>query len=355
MGAMKGRSDDPVVDLATAADRLYGLDPGDFTTERKAMAAAVRSRGDRELARRIEGLRAPTVAAWTVNQLIRARPDQADTLRRTGEMLRAAQARLDAGELRSLRPQRDALLAAFLAAAATVAAVRGQALSPAVQAEVRNTLVAALADERGQETVLSGQLVKALLYAGLGEVPLPAGQTPGPPPGAGVGAMAGAGTGSGTQVDKEAASGTAGFRQSAQSAEGGVPCTPDDDAPAHPVGPQRRTTQRRAAQSRSARREAERRREQSEANRRRERAAKDRVRTADQALAAASLAEAQARQQVEAGRQRIAEFESLLESARGDQAALEADARVAAEERAAAAAALESARAELAALAAAQS
>lgn len=320
MGAMEGQSDHPVVDLAAAADRLYGVDPGDFTTERKTMAAAVRSGGDKDLATLIDGLRAPTLAAWTLNQLVRAHPEQADALRRTGELLRAAQARLDADGLRTLRPQRDALLAAFLTAAATVAAARGQALSPAVQAEVRNTLVAALADERAQEAVLSGQLVKALLYAGLGEVALDADATPGPR----VGSVAEAGT--------------------AEPAGRGIPGGDSSAAQAAPAEPE----------TRAGRREAERRREQSEARRRREREAKERVRTADQALAAASLAEAQARQQVEAGQRRIAEFESLLESARTDQTTLEADAEVAAQERAEAAAVLDAARAALAALPAPQ-
>lgn len=167
---MNGQACGPVADLASAADRLYGLDLGEFTSARKELAASVRSAGSRDVAKHIEGLRAPSIAAWAVNQLVRTRPDQAEALRATGELLRTAQAGLDAASLRSLRPQRDLLLDTFISAATSVAAARGRRLSQAVQNEVRHTLVAALADERAQEAVLSGELVKAILYAGLGEV-----------------------------------------------------------------------------------------------------------------------------------------------------------------------------------------
>ncbi len=175
---MNGQACGPVADLASAADRLYGLDLGEFTAARKELAVSVRSAGGRDVARQIEGLRAPSIAAWAVNQLVRTRPDQAEALRATGQLLRTAQAGLDAASLRSLRPQRDLLLDTFISAATSVAAARGRRLSQAVQNEVRHTLVAALADERAQEAVLSGELVKAILYAGLGEVA--PGDDPGP-------------------------------------------------------------------------------------------------------------------------------------------------------------------------------
>lgn len=299
---MDGSTDEPVVDLTAAQERLYGLDLGEFTAGRKALATAARSAGNRDLAARIEALRAPTAAAWALNQLVRARPEQADALRRTAEMLRAAQARLDAGELRSLRPHRDALLESVVATTATVAATRGRALSPAVRAEVRNTLVAALADEGAQVAVLSGHLVKPLRYAGLGEV----------------------------------------------SADGEGTGDAADRATAHPVAPPAHPAV--AGRSRSVRREEERRQEAAAAHQRRVRAARDRLGAADQALATASLVEAEARRRVEAGRRRIEEFEALLASARADLEVIKGAADAAEQSRAAAAAALEAAQATLNAL-----
>ena len=326
MGPMSDLSAEPAVDLDAAADRLYGLDLGEFTTHRKALAAAARRTGDGDLSRQIEGLRAPTLAAWALNQLVRARPEQVDALRRTGERLRTAQAGLDATELRALRPQRDHLLVAFVSAAASVAAARGQALSPAVQSEVRNTLVVALADERAQEAVLSGQLVKALLYAGLGEVP--------------IGAVAAVRDGDEAVRDTSSAS--------SRSESQGLASRPLESQ--RSAGTGRPERQADLGLTRRARREEARRREEAEAASRRAATARDGVQAADRALAAASLAEAEARRLVDSARNRIREFEDLLASARADHDSLEAEAQHATRERVDAAAALERAQAELAAL-----
>ncbi len=309
---------DPVVDLASAADHLYGLDLADFTTARKRLAGSARACGDADLATRIDGLRVPTLAAWAVNQLVRVRPDQADALRRTGDLLRAAQSRLDAASLGALRPQRDALLIAFVSAAVSVALDRGQRLSSTVRAEVHNTLVAALADERAQEAVLSGQLVKALWYAGLGEVPV-----------------------AGAPASVVAAPGSSGSSGSSGRTVA---------EPARRPSPRVRSGVSTRERSRREQREDGHRRQAAQAAARAVRDARDRLDAANRALADASLLEAEAQRLVGTAQRRVAEFEALLESARAEHAARVADAEEAGADRVAAAGALDAARRTLSAL-----
>ena len=137
-------SDDEAVTRAVAD--LYALDRDAFVSARDEAAAVLRKAGDRTAAAAIKKLGRPTVAAWAVNQLVRANPALIERLTDFGVRLRDAQSALDAGELRALRPDRDALLDEVVHAAATVAATRGQPLSAAAEDDVRATFVAALAD-----------------------------------------------------------------------------------------------------------------------------------------------------------------------------------------------------------------
>jgi hypothetical protein len=158
--------------LADATARLYAAAPEEFIPTRTLLVAEAKAAGDTGLAREIARLRKPTVAAWAVNLAVREHPAERRRLVEVGGELRGAQARLDAAALRDLRPQREDLLARFVAAAATTAARAGRPLAPAVLEEVRGTFVAALASEEATAAVLSGTLARALAYSGLGEVDL---------------------------------------------------------------------------------------------------------------------------------------------------------------------------------------
>ena len=59
------------------ADALYGLPLEDFVAERDALAKRLRGEGRREDAQAVKALAKPTVAAWAVNQAVRARPREA--------------------------------------------------------------------------------------------------------------------------------------------------------------------------------------------------------------------------------------------------------------------------------------
>jgi hypothetical protein len=157
-----------------AADELYALPPADFTAARDELARQARSAGDREAAAQIRKLARPTVSAWLVNQLVRAAGPQMSRLYETGQSLHDAQRELAGDRLRELSAQRRQVIAELLPEASRLAAAAGVSVSPAAADEVRVTLEAALADANARTAVRSGQLTRALTYAGLGEVDLTA-------------------------------------------------------------------------------------------------------------------------------------------------------------------------------------
>jgi hypothetical protein len=163
----------PVV-VAEVADELYALTPAEFTAARDEQARQVRAAGQRDEAAAIKKLGRPTASAWLVNQLSRAAPDQMTRMYELGEALQEAQRTLAGDRLRELSVERRHVINDLLPTASDLARRAGQPASPAVLGEVRATLEAALADAGARDAVRSGRLVKALAYAGLGEVDLTA-------------------------------------------------------------------------------------------------------------------------------------------------------------------------------------
>ena len=83
-------------------DRLYGVDPAEFTELRKELVTEAKKRGDRDAARTIGAARRPTTAAWVVNALVRADGTAASRLAEIGQHLRAAHAAMDGAKIREL-------------------------------------------------------------------------------------------------------------------------------------------------------------------------------------------------------------------------------------------------------------
>lgn len=156
--------------VQSAAAELYAGALADFVPRRTALVKQARAAKDREAATEIGGLRKPSVAAWTVNGVVRGHPDVVARLRDVGVRLRHAQATLDATSLATLRGERDQALSHLLDAARQVGAAAGTSLSTVVESEIRDTAIAALADEAAQEVAWSGALTRALTYSGFGEV-----------------------------------------------------------------------------------------------------------------------------------------------------------------------------------------
>lgn len=158
--------------LVDAGRELYAVRPEDFIETRSRIVARAREAGDRSAASAIGKLRRPSTAAWAVNVLVRERPDVSARVAELGTDLRRAQSTVDAGRLRALRPERDALVEDVVRGAAEVAGAHGRRLTPAVLEEVRSSAVAALAGEEATTAFRSGILTRALSYSGLGEVDL---------------------------------------------------------------------------------------------------------------------------------------------------------------------------------------
>jgi len=160
--------------LSQAAADLYALPPAEFTAARDDLAKQARSAGQRDEAALIKKLTRPTVSAWLVNQLVRAAPEPMARLFELGQALHAAQQELAGDKLRELSGQRRQLIAELMPEASRVAADAGVAASSGTLDEVRATLEAALADAGARDAVQTGQLTRALSYAGIGEVDLAA-------------------------------------------------------------------------------------------------------------------------------------------------------------------------------------
>jgi hypothetical protein len=153
--------------LARAVNAVYGVKPSEFVATRKEWVSKLRSEGLREVARTVSALRKPSVSAAAVNALVRAGDPVVARLEDVGARMRHAQSTLDAAALAALRNDRDEVLASWVTAARGHA---GGSLTAAVEAEVRDTAVAALADPAATEVVTSGSLTRALSYSGFGEV-----------------------------------------------------------------------------------------------------------------------------------------------------------------------------------------
>jgi len=158
--------------VAAAAAQLYAVEPAEFVASRKGLAASAKAGGDAAAAKEILALRKPTVTAWAMNLASREDPGVIADLVGLGARMRAAQARLDARVLTSVRGERDATVAAYVERVAQVATAAGAALSASGQDEVRASAIAALADESASDALASGQLTRALSYSGFGEVDL---------------------------------------------------------------------------------------------------------------------------------------------------------------------------------------
>ena len=160
---------DPDEALSRAVQAVYAVPAAEFVATRTALAKELRAAGHREAAKELTGMRKPGVSAAAVNAVVRAQDPVVDRLVELGGAMRKATSALDGRALAALRTDRDELLRDWVRAAAEHA---GGSLTSAVEAEVRDTAVAALADADATEVVTSGHLTRALSYSGFGEVDL---------------------------------------------------------------------------------------------------------------------------------------------------------------------------------------
>jgi len=170
-------------EVEQAADELYGLLPGEFTSARDEHVKALRADGERDAAAAVKALRKPTVAAWALNQLSRARKKDLDALLSAGEKLRAAQEELLGGGDRSAFQKaaaKERELVARLSGDAVALANEAGERAAGLQEKVSATLHAAALDEETAAELRAGRMVRereaigGFGGPGGGEAPAPA-------------------------------------------------------------------------------------------------------------------------------------------------------------------------------------
>jgi hypothetical protein len=158
-------ADDDTNDIDTDIDRLYGVDPAEFTALRTELVAAARKRGDSDAVKRIAAARRPTTAAWVVNLLVRTDGTARGRLAELAERLRAAHAAMDGVRIRELSTAQRKLVDELLRTGFDAAGLAQP--SAALRDDVVGTLQAAIA----APDVLTrlGSLTKAERWSGFGD------------------------------------------------------------------------------------------------------------------------------------------------------------------------------------------
>lgn len=162
-------------------DALYGLPLEEFTPARNALAAELRSRGERGAADRVAGLLKPSGAAWAVNQVMRTQLKDARNLLAAGERLRAAHEDVAAGnagahDLRAAAEAERAAVHRLTQAARGLTNANGRGLSEGALERVAQTLHAISADTETRSLAESGRLSRERQAAGTGALAAPPGK-----------------------------------------------------------------------------------------------------------------------------------------------------------------------------------
>lgn len=159
-------------DLDALIDELYALPLDRFVPERDVLAKQLRAEKRRGEAALVASLTKPSVAAWAVNQVVRAQRDAAAALWVAGDAVLAVQQRLVDGDAKAdeLRAAIDAereALAPLTSAARGLMTGAGKFLGDTNVTAVAETLHAAAIDPRAREEVAAGRAVRPLRLTGL--------------------------------------------------------------------------------------------------------------------------------------------------------------------------------------------
>ncbi len=156
--------------LDDIADELYGVTPGEFISTRNARAKELAASGERALAAEVRKLAKPSVAAWSLNVLVRSNGASVSELVGLGAQIRQAQERGARDDMRRLATRRRELVDALLERALETAAAERTA-GPGVRRDLQQSLEAAVADKASATALLTGRLSAPLLFVGFGDLP----------------------------------------------------------------------------------------------------------------------------------------------------------------------------------------
>jgi chromosome segregation ATPase len=159
-------------ETSKAIDELYSLPLDEFVARRDALARALRGEGERDAADEVKGLRKPSLAAWTVNQLARREEKAVGQLLEAGERLRSAHEKLlHGGSAEALQrasaAEREAVRT-LTRAAECVLADAGLSTSWGTLERVRETLHAAALDPDVAKLVHAGRVTVDAEATGFG-------------------------------------------------------------------------------------------------------------------------------------------------------------------------------------------
>jgi hypothetical protein len=157
----------------TDPHELYGLSLDEFIPARAALVKSLRTDGQRDEAEAVSKLRKPSVAAWTVNQLVRTQPREITSLFEAGDALEAAQAELlgkrgDAKSLQAALAREREAVSRLVERARGLLESEGQPPSQTILDRVSQTLEAAALDGHARGVVEAGCLERELQHIGLG-------------------------------------------------------------------------------------------------------------------------------------------------------------------------------------------
>ncbi len=152
---------------------LYGLPLERFVAERATLAKSLRRRGERDEAGRVAKLPKPSVAAWTVNQLVRTQRRAVAALFKAGDALQRTQQDVLDGKgggpaLREAGERERAAVGTLLDAARGLLDSEGHGVSAATLDRVSDTLHAAALEPDARNEVQAGCLARELQHVGLG-------------------------------------------------------------------------------------------------------------------------------------------------------------------------------------------
>jgi hypothetical protein len=150
--------------LEKLIDRLYSLPLDEFVDARNALAAALKSDGDRDQAEHVRRLTKPLATAWVVNRLFRTHRRVFDRLLASGESLRSIQggSAPAGGGLRRASERRGQATQVLRAAAVEILRDSGQSATPATMRRIETTLDAiAILGDAGPDNTL-GRLTRDL-------------------------------------------------------------------------------------------------------------------------------------------------------------------------------------------------
>ncbi|NQX10552.1 hypothetical protein HQQ80_02810 [Microbacteriaceae bacterium VKM Ac-2855] len=156
--------------IAEEVRELYSASRSEFVAARNARAAELKADGEADRAAVVKAYPKPSAAADAANRIAREDPEILDRVLALGREFRSAQSNADRPALRELGSRRNRLLRDVAARVASHAP--GDRLSGAGADELKQTVLAAIADAAAAEAFRSGRLVRALSSDGLSPVDL---------------------------------------------------------------------------------------------------------------------------------------------------------------------------------------